>query len=220
MIEQAVIETASQCLNKGSKEEALALAREVIDGGNDPVALMTEAFIPAINDIGELFARGQVFLPELIVAADAMQAVTDLVNEVISAKSTSKKAQGTVLMATVKGDVHDIGKCIVTSLLQANDFVVHDIGRDIATSKIIEEAVKHDVDIIGTSTLLTTTMPCQKELEDILKAQGLRDRFKTIVGGAPVTPRWATRIGADAYAEDALDGVRKAKELLSLATVN
>ncbi len=220
MIEQAVIETASQCLNKGSKEEALALAREVIDGGSDPVELMTEAFIPAINDIGELFARGQIFLPELIVAADAMQAVTDLVNEVISAKSTHKKSKGTVLMATVKGDVHDIGKCIVTSLLQANDFVVHDIGRDIATAKIIEEAVKHEVDIIGTSTLLTTTMPCQKELEDTLKAKGLRDRFKTIVGGAPVTPRWATRIGADAYAEDALDGVRKAQELLALATAN
>ncbi len=220
MIEQVVIETASQCLNKGSKAEALALAREVIDGGNDPVELMTEAFIPAINDIGEQFARGQIFLPELIVAADAMQAVTDLVNEVISANSSNKKPKGKILMATVKGDMHDIGKCIVTSLLQANDFTVYDIGRDVATSKIIEEAVNLDVDIIGTSTLLTTTMPCQKELEDILKKEGLRDRFKTIVGGAPVTPRWATRIGADAYAEDALDAVHKAKELLSLAPAN
>lgn len=220
MIEQAVIDTASQCLIKGSREEALALAREVIDGGNDPVELMTMAFIPAINNIGELFARGQVFLPELIVAADAMQAVTDLVNEVINAKSGQRKSKGTILMATVKGDVHDIGKCIVTSLLQANDFTVHDIGRDIDTTKIIEEAVKHNVDIIGTSALLTTTMGCQKDLEDILKAKGLRDRFKTMVGGAPVTPRWATRIGADAYAEDALDGVRKAQELLALATVS
>ncbi len=216
MIEQVVIDSASECLIKGSKADALALAKEVIDGGNDPVDLMTFAFIPAINHIGDLFARGQMFLPELIVAADAMQAVTDLVNEVISATTTVKKSKGTVLMATVKGDVHDIGKCIVTSLLQANNFVVHDIGRDVATSKIIEDAVKYNVDIIGTSALLTTTMPCQKELEDMLKAQGLRDRFKTIVGGAPVTPRWATRIGANAYAEDALEGVRKAEELLAI----
>jgi len=218
MIEQAIIESASQCLIKGDKDAALALAREAVDNGSDPVEMMTEAFIPAINDIGELFARGQIFLPELIVSADAMQAVTDLVNEIISANSTTRKTKGTVLMATVKGDVHDIGKCIVTSLLQANDFVVHDIGRDIAVDKIIEEAVKYNVDIIGTSTLLTTTMGCQKELEDKLKAKGLRDRFKTMVGGAPVTPRWATRIGADAYAEDALDGVRKAQELMALAT--
>ncbi len=214
MIEQAVVDTASQCLVKGSKTEALALAREVIDGGNDPMELMTQAFIPAINNIGDMFARGQIFLPELIVAADAMGAVTDLVNEVISANSTQAQSRGTVLMATVKGDMHDIGKCIVTSLLQANNYVVHDIGRDVDIAKIIENAVKYDVDIIGTSTLLTTTMPRQKELEDTLRAQGLRARFKTIVGGAPVTPRWATRIGADAYAEDALDGVRKANELM------
>lgn len=220
MIEQGVIDSAKECLIKGSKADALVLAREVIDGGNDPVDLMTYAFIPAINHIGDLFARGQMFLPELIVAADAMGAVTDLVNEVISATKTVKKSKGTVLMATVKGDVHDIGKCIVTSLLQANNFTVHDIGRDVATSKIIEDAVKYEVDIIGTSALLTTTMPCQKELEDMLKAQGLRDRFKTIVGGAPVTPRWAVRIGADAYAEDALEGVRKAEELLGLRVAN
>ncbi len=220
MIEQVVIDSANECLVKGNKADALALAREVIDGGNDPVDLMTLAFIPAINHIGDLFARGQMFLPELIVAADAMGAVTDLVNEVLSAQTTTKKSKGTVLMATVKGDVHDIGKCIVTSLLQANNFTVHDIGRDVATAKIIEDAVKYDVDIIGTSALLTTTMGCQKDLEDALRAQGLRDRFKTIVGGAPVTPRWAVRIGADAYAEDALEGVRKAEELLAVEAVS
>lgn len=220
MIEQAIIETANQCLIKGDKEAALALAKESIDAGNDPVEMMTEAFIPAINNIGDMFARGQVFLPELIVSADAMEAVTELVNEIVSANAIDKKSKGKVLMATVKGDVHDIGKCIVTSMLQANDFTVFDIGRDIDTAKIIEEAVKNDVDIIGTSSLLTTTMVYQKELEDKLKAEGLRDRFKTMVGGAPITPRWATRIGADAYAEDAQDGVRKAQALLGLAVAN
>jgi trimethylamine corrinoid protein len=116
----------------------------------------------------------------------------------------------------VKGDVHDIGKCIVVSLFKANGFNVYDLGRDVPTEKIIEEALKHKVDIIGTSALLTTTMIHQKELEEALKKAGLRERFKTIVGGAPVTPRWATRIGADAYAEDAQDGVEKVKALLQI----
>ena len=220
MMDQDVVKAASQSLIKGSKEEATALARQFIDGGGDPVELMNLAFIPAINEVGNLFGRGQLFLPELITAADAMKAVTDIVNEVISGNGSKKEAKGKILIATVKGDVHDIGKCIVTSLLQANGFIVHDIGRDIDTVKIIEEAVKYDVDIIGTSALLTTTMPCQKDLENILKTKGLRDRFKTMVGGAPVTPRWATRIGADAYAEDAQDAVRKAKELLGMTAVS
>ena len=219
MIEQVVVTTACECLVKGSKEEAVALAKQVIDGGGDPVELMNLAFIPAINEVGDLFGRGQLFLPELITAADAMKAVTDIVNETISKTSTVKTTKGTILIATVKGDVHDIGKCIVTSLLQANGFTVHDIGRDIDTAKIIEEAVKFNADIIGTSALLTTTMPCQKDLEDMLKSKGLREKFKTMVGGAPVMPRWATRIGADAYAEDAQDGVRKAEELLGLRQV-
>ena len=214
-----MVTTACECLVKGSKEEAVALAKQVIDGGGDPVELMNLAFIPAINEVGDLFGRGQLFLPELITAADAMKAVTDIVNETISKTSTVKTTKGTILIATVKGDVHDIGKCIVTSLLQANGFTVHDIGRDIDTAKIIEEAVKFNADIIGTSALLTTTMPCQKDLEDMLKSKGLREKFKTMVGGAPVMPRWATRIGADAYAEDAQDGVRKAEELLGLRQV-
>jgi len=98
--------------------------------------------------------------------------------------------------------------------MRANGFTVYDLGRDVETDKIIEEAEKVDADIIGTSALLTTTMPRQKEIEEALKSAGLRDRFKTVVGGAPVTPRWAARIGADAYAEDAQDGVLKVKELL------
>ncbi|MFV0436422.1 MAG: B12-binding domain-containing protein [Desulfopila sp.] len=216
MVEQTVVQRAIECLKSGSGEGAVALARQALDTGVDPVELMNQAFIPAINEVGDLFGRGQLFLPELILAAEVMKAVTDTVNEAISAISTVSKTKGTILIATVKGDVHDIGKCIVTALYQANGFTVHDIGRDVDTVKIVEEAVKHDVDIIGTSALLTTTMPCQKDLEDLLRAKGLRERFRTIVGGAPVTPRWAARIGADAYAEDAQDGVRKAQELLGL----
>ena len=215
MIDKETIAQARQLLVDQNKEKVIEIANRVIADGHDPLELMNEAFIPGINEVGDLFGRGRLFLPELMVAADAMKAVTDVINAALP-KNTVREKKGTVLLATVKGDVHDIGKCIVVSLMRANGFTVHDLGRDIDIDTIIEAAVKNDVDIIGTSALLTTTMGQQKILEQALKSAGLRDRFKTMVGGAPVTGRWAARIGADAYAEDAQDGVVKVKELLAL----
>jgi trimethylamine corrinoid protein len=215
MLNKTVIEEAKRCIVEQNREKAVALAKRVIAEGGDPLELMNQGFIPGINAVGDLFGRGQLFLPELMQAADTMKAATDIVNETLAERGIiQRESAATVLIATVKGDVHDIGKCIVVSLFKANGFTVYDLGRDVPTEKIIEEAVKHNVDIIGTSALLTTTMNRQKELEETLKKAGLRDRFKTMVGGAPVTPRWAARIGADAYAEDAQDGVLKLKALL------
>jgi trimethylamine corrinoid protein len=213
MIETQIINEAKQAIIDQDKEKAIKLAERVISEGGNPLELMNEAFIPGISEVGDLFGRGQLFLPELIQAADAMKAVTDILDDAIP-EAEEKQKKGVILIATVKGDVHDIGKCIVVSLLSANGFTVHDIGRDIDTNVIIVEAVKVNADIIGTSALLTTTMPRQKELEVELKKAGVRERFKTIVGGAPVTKRWAEKIGADAYAEDAQDAVLKVKELL------
>ena len=215
MLNKTVIEEAKRWIVEQNREKAVALAKRVIAEGGDPLELMNQGFIPGINAVGDLFGRGQLFLPELMQAADTMKAATDIVNETLAERGIiQRETAATVLIATVKGDVHDIGKCIVVSLFKANGFTVYDLGRDVPTEKIIEEAVKHNVDIIGTSALLTTTMNRQKELEETLKKTGLRDRFKTMVGGAPVTPRWAARIGADAYAEDAQDGVLKVKALL------
>ena len=214
MIDEKIIEEAKQLIVQQKKEEAAKLAQKVISEGGAPIELLNEGFIPGINHVGDLFGRGELFLPELIKAADAMKTVTDIVNEAIADDPEKQESQATVIIATVKGDVHDIGKAIVVSLMRANGFTVYDLGRDVKTDKIIEEAQKVNADIIGTSALLTTTMPKQKELEEALKSAGLRDRFKTVVGGAPVTPRWAARIGADAYANDAQDGVVKVKELL------
>lgn len=215
MIDQAIIEAAKEALVKADKEKAGQIVKEVLDAGGDPIELMNQAFIPGIGSVGDLFGRGQLFLPELISSADTMKEVTDLVNASLTGSEAESKKKGRVLIATVQGDVHDIGKCIVVSLMQANGFEVVDMGRDVAVDKIIAKAVEVDADIIGTSALLTTTMPRQKDLEMTLKKEGLRERFKTIVGGAPVTPRWATRIGADAYAEDAQDAVNKATVLLN-----
>ena len=214
MINNAIVEEAKKKLIEQDKDGALEIALKVIDAGEDPIELMNKGFIPGIKEVGDLFGRGALFLPELMQAAAVMKAVTDLINSQVKGGQNIIKV-GTLLIATVKGDVHDIGKAIVVSLFRANGFVVHDLGRDVETDKIIEEAVRLEPDIIGTSALLTTTMPQQKILEQALKSAGLRDRFRTIVGGAPVTPRWAARIGADAYAEDAPDGVKKAKELLA-----
>jgi len=216
MIDKDIIAEATKQLVAQNKEKVLEIANKVIADGGDPMELMNMAFIPGINKVGDLFGRGQLFLPELMVAADAMQAATDVINEALAKKGGEQENKGKVMLATVKGDVHDIGKCIVVSLMRANGITVFDLGRDVDTDTIIEAAVKEDVDIIGTSALLTTTMGQQKNLEQALKSAGMRDRFKTMVGGAPVTGRWAARIGADAYAEDAQDGVLKVKELLSV----
>lgn len=213
MIDDKIIEEAKQSIIDHNKDRAVQLTNQVIADGYEGMELLARAFIPGISNVGDLFGRGQLFLPELVRSADVMQAVTDIINASLPDQDMQMQ-KGTFLIATVAGDVHDIGKCIVVSLLKANGYIVHDLGRDVATDTIIEEAVKLNVDIIGTSALLTTTMTRQREVEAALKSAGLRDKFKTMVGGAPVTGRWAAKIGADAYAEDAQDAVLKAKELL------
>lgn len=192
--------------------QAEKVARRGLNEGIPPFDLMTKGFIPGIVKVGELFERGKVFLPELVRSAEAMEKVSSIVNKAMS--SDKKVKVGTAVIGTVKGDVHDIGKSIVISLFQANGLEVYDLGRDVPTHKFIEKAVEINADIIGSSALLTTTMQAQKEIEVILRKEGLKERFITVVGGAPVTERWARRIGADAYAENAIDGVNKVLRLL------
>ena len=208
-----IFEQAIEAILKGDADKATEIARKGLDEGMDPLELMDKGFIPGINQVGDLFETGRLFLPALIYSATAMEKATAIINAAIPAGE--EMVSGKVIVATVEGDVHDIGKTIVVSLFKANGFEVMDLGRDVAIDKIIDEAEKFGANIIGTSTLLTTTMVVQKELEQELKKAGLRDKYKTVVGGAPVTQRWADRIGANAYAQDASDGVKKVKELLS-----
>jgi trimethylamine corrinoid protein len=207
---------ATQSIVSSDKDKALEVLRRGLAEGEDAIELMKNGFVPGIEKVGDLFGRGELFLPELLIAAGAMKAVTDLINETLPEAAQALHKGGSVLIGTVAGDSHDIGKSIVVSLLRANGVTVHDLGRDVAIEAIIEKATELDVDIIGTSALLTTTIIEQRKLEEELKKAGLRDRFKTIVGGAPVTARWATRIGADAYAEDAQDAVKTVNQLLGL----
>lgn len=203
---------AARAIVDGNAESAADWAKRGLDEGIEPLTLLENGFVPGINEVGDLFSKGKLFIPRLIKSAAAMEKATQIINAAIP--QGEEIAQGRVVMGTVQGDVHDIGKTIVVALFKANGFEVLDLGRDVPNGKIIEEAEKFGADIIGTSTLLTTTMVLQKELEEELKNAGLREKYKTIIGGAPVTQRWADRIGADAYAHDASDGVKKVKELL------
>jgi corrinoid protein of di/trimethylamine methyltransferase len=203
---------AAKAITNGDAAKAAELAKRGLDEGIEPLRLLDQGFVPGINEVGELFSKGKLFIPMLIKSATAMEKATEIINAAIPKEE--EVAQGRVVLGTVQGDVHDIGKTIVVALFKANGFEVLDLGRDVPNDKIIEEAEKFGADVIGTSTLLTTTMVLQKELEEELKSAGLRDKYKTIIGGAPVTQRWADRIGADAYAHDASDGVKKLKELL------
>lgn len=209
---ETTLAEAAKAIVAGDAAKAADLAKRGLDEGIEPLKLLDQGFVPGINEVGDLFSKGKLFIPMLIKSATAMETATEIINAAIPQED--EIAQGRVVLGTVQGDVHDIGKTIVVALFKANGFEVLDLGRDVPNDKIIEEAEKFGADVIGTSTLLTTTMVLQKELEEILKEAGLREKYKTIIGGAPVTQRWADRIGADAYAHDASDGVKKLKELL------
>jgi corrinoid protein of di/trimethylamine methyltransferase len=203
---------AIEAILQGDVEKAAEAARRGLDARIDPLELMANGFIPGINQVGELFGAGKLFIPGLVKSAAAMEKATAIINAAIPQEQET--VIGKIVIGTVEGDMHDIGKTIVVALLRANGFDVLDLGRDVAIERFIEEAEKFKADIIGSSTLLTTTMVVQKELEEELKKSGLKKKYKTIVGGAPVTQRWASRIGADSFAQDAGDGVKKIKQLL------
>jgi trimethylamine corrinoid protein len=203
---------ALEAIVKGDVDKATEIAQRGLDEGIDPLVLMTNGFIPGINKVGDLFGSGKLFIPGLVKSADAMEKATAIINAAIPQEQ--EIAGGKIVIGTVEGDMHDIGKTIVVSLLRANGFDVLDLGRDVPIARFIDEAEKFSADIIGSSTLLTTTMGVQKELEEELKKTGLKKKYKTIIGGAPVTQRWANRIGADAFAQDASEGVKKVKQLL------
>jgi len=209
-----IYETAIEAIVAGDAALATETAKKGLGEGIDPLELLNQGFIPGISKVGDMFEVGTLFIPELILSAKAMQDATDIINAAIP--ENNRQVQGRFLIGTVKGDVHDIGKTIVISLLKANGFEVKDLGRDVSTDRFIKEADDFKADIIGTSSLLTTTMPAQKELEDELKKAGLKERYKTMVGGAPVTQRWANKIGADAFAENASTCAKVARESLGL----
>lgn len=197
---------------EGRAQEALVLAREALNSGTDAQTIVDEALIPAMGEVGERFERMEYYLPEMMAAALAMQACMGLLRPLLSA--TEAKTLATVVLGTVKGDLHDIGKDLVGMMLEGTGFEVVDLGVDVAPQEFVTAVRRHDAAVLGMSALLTTTMGMMRVTIEALKEAGLRDRVKVIVGGAAITEVYAQEIGADAYAPDASVATRTTRALL------
>jgi corrinoid protein of di/trimethylamine methyltransferase len=212
MSDSMVVQLA-QAVIGGEPEEAAELAQQALALGFDPLDCINQGLTPGILRVGELFSTGEYFLPDLVLGADAMKAAMAVFEPTLSSKGT-RQALGRVVLGTVKGDLHEIGKTLVGTMLVANGFQVVDIGVDQEGSAFVAAVQETGATLVGASALLTTTMPQQRQLVDMLKEAGLREQVKVMVGGAPVTEGWAVEIGADGYAEDAIAAVALAKKLV------
>jgi 5-methyltetrahydrofolate--homocysteine methyltransferase len=205
------LETIKNAVISGQHDEIKALVRSAIDAGLDPNRIINEALIPAMDVVGKDFGSGKIFVPEMLVSAVTMKEGVEIVKPLLA--GGQRHSPGTVIMATVRGDLHDIGKNLVTMMLEGAGFKVIDLGVDLDVDKLIEQVKAIGPDILGLSALLTTTMPEMQKVIGELKAQGLRDKVKVIVGGAPVDRTFAEKIGADGYGANAAEAVELARVL-------
>lgn len=203
----------AQSVIDGEPEDAEQLAKQALEQGLDPLTCINEGLTKGIQRVGELFSNGEYFLPELIIGAEAMKKALGIL-EPAMVGDQSREVVGTVVLGTVEGDMHEIGKTLVGTMLTANGFRVIDLGVDLGAEKFIEAVKENKAEIVGASALLTTTMLQQKKLVEALDEAGLREKVKVMVGGAPVTETFASEIGADGYAEDAISAVNLAFRLI------
>jgi trimethylamine corrinoid protein len=203
-----------QSIIDGAPDTAALLAQESLSAGTAPLDAINNGYVPGMHDVGEQFARGQMFLPDMMASAEAMRAAMAVLDPELRRLGTERPMAGVVVLGTTKGDIHEIGKILVGTMLTAHGFRVHDLGVDVSGEKFAAAVNEFGADIVGVSALLTTTMRNQKSVIEALEKTGLRSRVKVMVGGAPVTRRWAEEIGADGYAKDAMSAVVLAGELM------
>jgi corrinoid protein of di/trimethylamine methyltransferase len=211
---QELFDAMRQSVIDGDATAAKALAEQALAEGIDPLVAIDEAFVPGIRYVGEQFRCGELFLPDMMLAARAMQTAIGVLEPEMMARATQRKIAGRVVIGTVQGDIHEIGKNLVGMMLTANGFEVHDLGVDVSPDRFVEKAKEVGADLVGVSALLTTTMTGQRTVVEALTAAGLRPGVKVMVGGAPVTKAWADEIGADGYGEDAVGAVNLAQSLV------
>ena len=204
----------AQSIIDGDSDAALVLAKDSINNQINPLDAITKGFVVGVNTVGAAFGRGEAFLPELVMAGEAMKAAVSVLDPELKKRGSERKMLGKVVIATVEGDIHEIGKSLVATMLGASGFEVFDLGVDTPSDKIIGKALEVNADIIAMSALLTTTMVKQREVIEELEKEGLRKKVKVMVGGAPVTRDWVTTIGADGFSEDAIGAVMLAKQLM------
>jgi corrinoid protein of di/trimethylamine methyltransferase len=217
MMSQEMYEAMANSVIDGEVEDAAQLAQRALEIGIDPLDAINNGFVKGMDNVGEAFGCGEMFLPDLVLAAEAMKRAIVVLEPEMERQGSERHILGKVVIGTVQGDIHDIGKTLVATMLSASGFQVFDLGVDVPVAKLAQKAREVGADIVGVSSLLTTTMLKQRDVIEALEDIGHRHSVKVIVGGAPVTKSWAEEIGADGYSEDAISAVKLAKQLLDVA---
>ena len=209
-----IFEELQNAVIEGDSEKSVSLAKNALEAGISPLDVITNGLAKGVKTVGDLFSEGHIFLVELVMAGDAMKAGMSVLLPVIKESKTEFISAGKVMIGTVQGDIHSIGKDIVGTLLEAEGFEVLNVGEDVQSEAFVEKVKEHKPDVLGLSSLLTATLPAQQDVIEKLKAAGLRGDIKVIVGGAPTTQEWADEIGADGWAGDAVSAVGLVKQLV------
>jgi trimethylamine corrinoid protein len=203
---------AAQSILDLDEDAAKEIANNALAAGIDPLEMINQGFTEGIRKMGDLFEREEIFLPSLLIASDIMLAAVEILESVLPQNKQQEKL-GVIVIGTVEGDIHDIGKGIIVTMLRVHGYEVHDLGRDVPVEKFIEKIKEVRADVVGSSAMMTTTQLGQKRLEDALEEAGIRDRVKTMVGGAVGNDDWAAKIGADFYGETPQDTIEKLHKL-------
>jgi corrinoid protein of di/trimethylamine methyltransferase len=203
---------------EGDPEQASSYTHFLLEEGVDPLKIIDRALVPGIQFTGKQFSCGEMFLPDLMLASEAMQTSLKVCNPELQRRGVVRQSLGRVILGTVSGDIHEIGKNLVGTLLSANGFEVFDLGVNVPIETFIQKAQELNADLVGISALLTTTMDGQRKVIEAMEQVHLRPTVKVIIGGAPVTEGWAKEIGADGYSEDAIGAVELAKQLLNISS--
>lgn len=211
-----LLSALTQVVLDGDSDRAVELVGQGLSASHDPLTMINEGLRPGMDIIGERFAEGDCFLPELVMGGNAMKAAIEVLEPALKAGKQERSVLGKVVLGTVQGDIHEIGKTLVGIMLSASGFEVRDLGVDVPAGQFVEAVREMGADMVGLSSLLTTTMINQRTVIEALKGAGLRDKVKVIVGGAPTGPDWAEEIEADAHAENATEAVRVAKWLMGV----
>ncbi|MGH9748747.1 MAG: corrinoid protein [Candidatus Polarisedimenticolia bacterium] len=215
MAHAALFQKMADCIIVGDAETATTLANQSLELGIPPLDSIDEGFVKGIRIVGDRFGAGELFLPELVMSAEAMKAALAILEPELARSATTRESMGVVLACTVQGDIHDIGKRIVCTMLSANGFKVTDLGVNVKVDRFLEEIKTRKPDIVAMSALLTTTAPNQGKVIKGLVKEGIRQDYIVMVGGAPTSLSWAKEIGADGYGENATEAVRVAKDLMA-----
>jgi corrinoid protein of di/trimethylamine methyltransferase len=215
MADERLYEEMTKAVIDGLPDRAQALAEEALRTGIDPLEAIDQGFKPGMDIVGEGFASGELFIPDLMMSGEAMKAAITALEPELMKRKQQREVLGKVVIGTVQGDIHEIGKTLVATMLAANGFEVHDLGVDVSSQQFVDKVREVDANVVGLSALLTTTILNQEVVILNLKEAGLRDRVKVIIGGVPASQEWADEIGADAYAENATEAVEVVKGLVA-----